>query len=163
MGDTVPPDSTARSITLNVQNIPDIEVRGNGVIIAIDSPAPMIRMQPGRAVLHVHGSAHSWARRRTTGQPLSWRTAFTIYGARILEGVGGFPELLREGRPVLADQIVNPSFGVQRHPRTAVGWTATGKLLFVVVDGRQPPYSDGMSLDELTWLFQRLGATDALN
>jgi exopolysaccharide biosynthesis protein len=49
-----------------------------------------------------------------------------------------------------------------RHPRTAIGWNGR-RLFLVVVDGRQPPWSDGMTLDEMTWLFQRLRATDALN
>jgi hypothetical protein len=166
MGDTVPADSTARRITVRVRTgvVPDpVEVSGRGVVVAVDSPAPMTRIERGHVVLHVHGNANAWARRRTSGDSLSWRTAFTIYGARMIESVGGFPELIRDNKPVLADQFVLASFGEQRHPRTAVGWTADGRLLFVVVDGRQPPYSDGMSLAELTWLFQRLGATDALN
>src|SRR5690606_33477166 len=37
------------------------------------------------------------------------------------------------------------------------------RLFLVVVDGRQPDASVGMSLDELTWVFQRLGATHAVN
>jgi exopolysaccharide biosynthesis protein len=59
---------------------------------------------------------------------------------------------------------VPASFGTQRHPRTAIGWsTATGRVFLLAVDGRQPPYSDGMTLAELLGLFRALGATDALN
>jgi exopolysaccharide biosynthesis protein len=58
---------------------------------------------------------------------------------------------------------IAPSFGEQRHPRTAVGITADGRLLWVTVDGRQAPYSDGMSLAELADLMARLGARDAVN
>ena len=36
-------------------------------------------------------------------------------------------------------------------------------MLFVTVDGRQPPYSDGMTLNELALLMRQLGASDALN
>lgn len=32
-----------------------------------------------------------------------------------------------------------------------------------MIDGRQPPYSDGMTLAELTELMGRLGAIDAIN
>ena len=163
MGDTIPADSSARRITVRAFAGDVIEVSGSGVVVAVDSPAPLTRIAAGHAVLYAHGNAHEWARRRTIGDTVSWHSALTMYGSRIIESVGGFPELLRNGAPVLADQTVLASFGAQRHPRTAVGWTANGRLLFVVVDGRQPPYSDGMSLDELTWLFQRLGATDALN
>jgi len=38
-----------------------------------------------------------------------------------------------------------------------------GLLWLVVVDGRQPPHSNGMTLPELASLFEALGATEALN
>jgi len=50
-----------------------------------------------------------------------------------------------------------------RHPRSFIGVTKNGKVLFVVVDGRQPGYAEGMSLFELRWLARRLGCSDALN
>ena len=79
--------------------------------------------------------------------------------------VGGFPQLLAEGRRV-GDLLVseNPSFAAARHPRTAVGFDpSTGHLWIVGVDGRQPGYSDGMTLPELASLMEALGVTDAVN
>ncbi len=55
------------------------------------------------------------------------------------------------------------NFNTNRHPRTMVGITGNRHLLFVVVDGRQPGYADGMSLFELRALAHSLGCTDALN
>jgi exopolysaccharide biosynthesis protein len=56
------------------------------------------------------------------------------------------------------------AYATARHPRTAVGLDAdSGTAWIVVVDGRQAGFSEGMSLDELTAVFQRLGAEDALN
>ena len=55
------------------------------------------------------------------------------------------------------------NFNTNRHPRTMVGITGDRHLLFVVVDGRQPGYADGMSLFELRALAHSLGCTDALN
>jgi len=50
------------------------------------------------------------------------------------------------------------------HPRTAIGYSANGKFLYiVVVDGRQPFYSEGMKLTELAQLMFDLGAHDAMN
>ncbi|NIP83786.1 MAG: sporulation protein, partial [Gemmatimonadetes bacterium] len=63
---------------------------------------------------------------------------------------------------VAEQEGVIESFGAARHPRTAVGWDA-GRVLWVVVDGRQPPHSVGMSLPELEALLLRLGASDAIN
>ncbi|MEQ9399560.1 MAG: phosphodiester glycosidase family protein [Longimicrobiales bacterium] len=81
------------------------------------------------------------------------------------EAVGGFPELLDAGVRV-GDLGVEerPSFAASRHPRTAVAYDpATSRLWLVVVDGRQAPYSVGMSLPELATLLEALGATEALN
>lgn len=52
----------------------------------------------------------------------------------------------------------------RRHPRTAVASTADGQRLWlVVVDGRQPDYSEGVTLGELAELLLELGAHMALN
>jgi hypothetical protein len=49
-------------------------------------------------------------------------------------------------------------------PRTAVGYNRNGrKLILVVVDGRQPFYSEGMTLAELAHLMSDLGAHYAMN
>ncbi len=81
------------------------------------------------------------------------------------EVIGGFPLLLRGGRRV-GDLEVSalPSFSAARHPRTALGFDPRQRVLWmVVVDGRQPEHSDGMSLPELTAVLESLGATEAVN
>jgi hypothetical protein len=51
-----------------------------------------------------------------------------------------------------------------RHPRTVAGLSRDGReLVLVVVDGRQPGWSVGMTLEELGALMLRLGAWDAVN
>ena len=81
------------------------------------------------------------------------------------EAVGGRPVLLRDS--ALVELTVGEGqvgFVTSRHPRTAVGIARGGRrLLLVVVDGRQQPYSDGMSLLELAKLLLALGARDAIN
>jgi hypothetical protein len=50
------------------------------------------------------------------------------------------------------------------HPRTAVGYSKNGRYLYlVVVDGRQPFYSEGITLKELADLMISLGAQNAMN
>jgi hypothetical protein len=50
------------------------------------------------------------------------------------------------------------------HPRTAVGYSRNGRYLYlVVVDGRQPWYSEGTSLANLAHLLVSLGAQYAMN
>ncbi|MGH7501925.1 MAG: phosphodiester glycosidase family protein [Longimicrobiales bacterium] len=105
-----------------------------------------------------------WFRRRAPGDTVAWNAILrTNEGDAVHEAVGGFPVLLRDGADVLARQPgVRPAFAEQRHPRTALGWS-DDRWFWVVVDGRQHPYSDGMTLPELAHLFQRLGATNAMN
>lgn len=83
---------------------------------------------------------------------------------RAVMAVGGGPWLIRNGE-ILIDapqQGFQKGFSDNRHPRTAIGVTADGKLLLVTVDGRQP-MSGGMTLYELAELMKMLGATDAIN
>ena len=49
------------------------------------------------------------------------------------------------------------------NPRSAIGYYEPGHYCFVVVDGRQSGYSDGMLLGELAQLFEELGCTAAYN
>ncbi len=86
------------------------------------------------------------------------------FWTKAVMAVGGGPWLVREGT-VLVDasrQGFQSAFSDNRHPRTAVGVTAEGKLLLVTVDGRQP-MAAGMTLYELARLMIDLGATDAIN
>jgi hypothetical protein len=50
------------------------------------------------------------------------------------------------------------------YPRTAAGLSADGRwLILAVVDGKQPGYSEGMTLVELAELLRLHGAADAIN
>ncbi|UCF37076.1 MAG: phosphodiester glycosidase family protein [Acidobacteriota bacterium] len=79
--------------------------------------------------------------------------------------VGGTPILLRNGQLMgqYEAEKVKESFITTRHPRTAVCRTSQGSWIFVVVDGRRPQTSVGMTLDELAGLMLELGCEDAMN
>ncbi len=72
--------------------------------------------------------------------------------------LGGGPVLVRAGQPQ-ASRVLKAR---ERHPRSALGWNASHFFL-VVVDGRQPDHSVGMTLDEWSEYLARLGCTEALN
>jgi hypothetical protein len=77
--------------------------------------------------------------------------------AEVREGIAGFSRLLNSG------QIVPPAGG-PIHPRTALGLDELGRrLVLVVVDGRQPGYSEGMTTGELAAYMKELGCRDAVN
>lgn len=72
------------------------------------------------------------------------------------------PLLVEGGLPV--DQAVNEGLWgtvLKPAPRTALGVTAQGKVLLVVVDGRQDG-SAGLTLEELSYLMMDLGAVRAV-
>lgn len=71
--------------------------------------------------------------------------------------LGGGPRLVMDGKPVGGWR--NPH---QRHPRTALGWNKD-HLWLMLVDGRQPGLSVGMSFTEMADYFIKLGCTHALN
>lgn len=50
-----------------------------------------------------------------------------------------------------------------RHPRSAVAVTGDGRVLLVTVDGRQPGYSAGMTMHELSHFLRTLGVRDGLS
>ena len=75
--------------------------------------------------------------------------------------VGGHPVLLRGGEVLELNQR-DPKVR-DRHPRTLAGWTATGELFLLTVDGRQPGYSEGLTLVEAQDLLLSLGAVGGIN
>lgn len=78
--------------------------------------------------------------------------------------IGGGPRLVRDGKAAMEAEggNLNGSFSSTLHPRTAVGFNGK-KVYLLVVDGRTPGYSAGMSLPELAAAMADLGCTDALN
>lgn len=62
------------------------------------------------------------------------------------------------------DRMVPDSSICTNHPRTGIGFDESNRwLLMMVVDGRQPGYSEGLSLFELASIFHEHGCTSALN
>lgn len=78
--------------------------------------------------------------------------------------LGGGPSLVSNGEvQVTADEEVFFGTSIPKvHPRTACGYTVDGKLILLVVDGRQEA-SRGVSLPELALIMQQLGCVEALN
>jgi hypothetical protein len=67
-------------------------------------------------------------------------------------------------RGLLKDRMILPEPSDVRHPRTAAGVHGNGRhLTLLVVDGRQPGYSEGVSELELAELMLEFGCSDAVN
>jgi exopolysaccharide biosynthesis protein len=83
-----------------------------------------------------------------------------VAGGSSHEGDPGTP-LVENGENRGATAQVEPT---RRHPRTAAGVTRDGKtLVLLVVDGRQPDWSVGVTLPELAQMMIDAGAWNAIN
>jgi exopolysaccharide biosynthesis protein len=83
----------------------------------------------------------------------------------ITSAVGGGPRLVKDGQAFVpfAWEWFSQRHAQERAPRTAVGITATNKVLLVTVDGRSGRQNTGMTLREMAELMVQLGARDAMN
>ena len=75
--------------------------------------------------------------------------------------VGGSHVLVREGE--IQAQNPNNSFGITPAPRTLSGETPDGTIILAVIDGRQPGFSTGATLEQCAQLMHSLGAESAIN
>jgi phosphodiester glycosidase len=81
----------------------------------------------------------------------------------VSDAIGGGPLLVRNGTPVFsAGEQFSPSQLRPRHPRTAVGQLADGRILLVAFDGRGAAGSAGLSTAQLAAEMARLGAQTAM-
>jgi exopolysaccharide biosynthesis protein len=98
------------------------------------------------------------------GQPAAPLDYETAHQWVIRDAIGAGPALVLDGAMrVTSDEEV--FFGTtipEVHPRTAAGVDADGRLILMVVDGRQPE-SRGVSLEELATLMLEVGAVTAIN
>ncbi len=96
------------------------------------------------------------------GQLVTVRLVLRPEWRDVPEALGGGPTIVRAGKPIFN---ALEDFGTyhlnRRHPRTAVGQRADGRIVMVVVDGRRPGYSAGMTNFELAQTMIRLGAVTA--
>jgi hypothetical protein len=95
------------------------------------------------------------------GTTATLRFVLTPAWSGIVDAIGGGPALVRGGKPVFRHFELFSTGQLARNPRTAVGQRADGRILLVVVDGRRPGYSVGMTNWELAQTMVRLGAVTA--
>ncbi|MGN9794135.1 phosphodiester glycosidase family protein [Streptomyces sp. OZ13] len=67
--------------------------------------------------------------------------------------------LIREG----TDQTFTYNWTVRSNPRSMIGVDGQGRMMLVVVDGRQAGYSEGLGIGRTAELMKALGAREALN
>jgi hypothetical protein len=79
--------------------------------------------------------------------------------------IGGGPVLVQKGKVFITnkeEQMFNNA-EEDRHPRTAMGYTRTNKLIILVIQGRKPGIAEGATLNEEAAILVNLGCAEALN
>lgn len=141
--------------------VTSVNSRGNSII---PSDGIVLAIEPSLG--------YKWFRkipRSATGQleialtPEKWQT--------VQAGIGGNLRLLRNGEiePELIDfartrgaSAYGHRNGADRHPRSALGFSED-KLFLIVVDGRRPGHSLGMTLYDMASFFRDIGVKNAIN
>jgi len=128
--------------------------------VASASQNASVGIAPGTAVLVARGIAATKLQAEApVGTTVALRLILQPGWDTVGDAIGGGPVLVRSGRPVYsANEAFETSLLAPRHPRTAVGQTADGRILLVAVDGRQSGYSVGMTTFEMAQTLVRLGA-----
>lgn len=102
-------------------------------------------------------SAISGNESKNKNQPHIWRMQTAIGGGPVLVQQGTVQVTNNEERMFAGKAISD------RHPRTAMGYTADGKLVVIAVQGRMPGISEGVSLIHLAEMLVSFGCVEALN
>jgi phosphodiester glycosidase len=161
-GSRTPYVARAREVILT--RIPSIRpgVRVQAVVSAVVSGGGH-RIPPGGAVLQARGFWRAvLVREARPGRVLVFRANLTSWWDNVRNAIGGGPVLVRNGVAVYqsgegftSDQLLG------RHPRTAVGQLADGRILMLVADGRSSR-SVGLTTRQLANQMVRLGAVTAM-
>ncbi len=85
----------------------------------------------------------------------------TIYKDQVQEGIAGFGSTLVKDGKISITRTEN--YYSSRASRTAVGITKTGKVVLMVLDGRQEPVSCGGSMEEIAQIMLEAGCVHAIN
>ncbi|MBP3478960.1 MAG: phosphodiester glycosidase family protein [Oscillospiraceae bacterium] len=85
----------------------------------------------------------------------------TVYKDQVAEGIAGFGTTLVQDGAICITRT--DSYYSDRASRTAVGITRTGKVVFMVLDGRQEPWSCGGSMEEIAQIMLEAGCVHAIN
>ena len=86
---------------------------------------------------------------------------YATYKDQIQEAVGGFGAVLIRDGEIAVNKTAN--YTKDRASRTAIGITADGKVVMMVLDGRQEPFSAGGSMEEIAQIMLEAGCVEAIN
>ena len=138
---------------------PNVDLTGPVTAQAQNGNTPI---PPGGAVLSARGTAaQRLLEEAPVGTTVTIRLLVNPDITGLTDAVGGGPALVRDAKPIFRAKGLLSTAQLARNALTGVGQLAEGLIVMVVVDGRRPGYSVGMTNFELAQTLVRLGAVTA--
>ncbi|WAC40063.1 phosphodiester glycosidase family protein [Pedobacter sp. SL55] len=152
-----------------MQSVPDMintnTFAGLKIVGAVNSDFFNTTTGEPRSIVYLNGNAvrtilpeiRSYFGLTQSGKPLIGDySIFAQQKTTIFDALGGYHRLVKQGLPIKQTDV-------SIHPRTAVGFTATNLVYFLVADGRSPNYANGLTLAQLTEIMTALEVKEAIN
>jgi hypothetical protein len=155
------PDAVAVVLAPSPVATPNVDLSAPVANVIRGGAAPLAA---GTSVLVARGTAAAnLLAEAQIGATVVYRLILQPDWTAVADAIGGGPVLVRDRRPVYrSNEAFTTSQIVPRNPRSAVGQLADGRVLLVVVDGRQSGYSVGMTTFEMAQTLVRLGAVTGM-
>jgi hypothetical protein len=118
---------------------------------------------PGGAVLQARRTSRKIVRAQAAaGGTVTFRIGISSWWDGVKAAIGGGPVLVRNGQPIYraGEWFTSYQLG-PRHPRTAIGQRANGKIVLLVADGRSI-LSHGLTNRQLANAMVHYGAVNAM-
>ena len=134
-------------------------INGGGYNMATGEPSGLLVMEG--VEYHPVNSSGFFAILKDGTPKIGSYAEWNTYKDQIQEAIAGFgTTLVRNGELAIT---ATSNYYSDRASRTAVGITKTGKIVFMVLDGRQEPFSCGGSMIEIAQIMQEAGCVEAIN
>ena len=146
---------------------PDNYIENYNVIVGTNADFyNMTTGEPGGALImegvEYHGASNeNFFGILNDGTPVIGSKAdYAKYKNQLKEAVGGSIYLVKDGKSVISS---SSTYYKSRASRTCVGITADNKVVMMVLDGRQEPFSAGGSSQEIAQIMVEAGCVTAIN
>ena len=134
-------------------------INGGGYDMATGEPAGLLVMEG--VEYHPINNSGFFAIMKDGTPKIGTMAEYNECKDQIQEAIAGFgTTLVRDGELAIT---ATSNYYADRASRTAVGVTKTGKIVFMVLDGRQEPVSCGGSMIEIAQIMQEAGCVEAIN
>jgi len=138
-------------------------VHGLGVSYRKEMPDRGLSEIP-RSQYSPHNSKPALAFTESKQAYIGWYAEDDPFPLEVYNAVGGNKMLVEDGQPVDPGTWDPMGKALELHPRTSVGLSSDGgKLIIIVVDGRQAGYSEGVTLPEMSEYLMEFGTHTGLN